>query len=94
MFYHLLDQTYLFGAIILPAAAANLYFYFWYRQLKLIYVAFLRQDHRAKCETISLFPLTTNNSIEDSTNKGIYLRFASLCKNSKYVPSDKARRAL
>ena len=58
------DSSFLLSTYVFAmAAAANLYFYFWYQQLKLIYVAFLRQDHRAKCETISLFPLTTNNSI-------------------------------
>ena len=60
------DSSFLLSTYVFAmAAAANLYFYFWYQQLKLIYVAFLRQDHRAKCETISLFPLTTNNSIAE-----------------------------
>ena len=76
------DSSFLLSTYVFAmAAAANLYFYFWYQQLKLIYVAFLRQDHRAKCETISLFPLTTNNSIAEkgflsSVNRGYPYPFA------------------
>ena len=46
-------------------------------------MAFLRQDHRAKCETISLFPLTTNNSIAADRGTTNAARIVKVRKNAK-----------